>query len=123
MTWLYLALAASGLFALVALLSFWLIRRLGRREPYAGFLRLNIRQKLTFFRLLLLDNQVPIYIKLLPVAVAFYIVWPIDLLPGIPLDDLAVALLALVLIIRFTPPSALNNLLLRAAAAPTKRPK
>ena len=73
--------------------------------------------------MLLLDKQVPIYIKLLPVGVAIYIVSPIDLLPGIPLDDLAVALLALVLIIRFTPPAALNSLLLRAAEAPPQRPK
>jgi len=55
-----------------------------------------------------------LYVKLLPLAVVVYLISPIDLLPGIFLDDIAVALLALVLIIRFTPRHVLEELLRQA---------
>ena len=54
--------------------------------------------------------------------VAVYLVWPIDLLPGIPLDDIAFALLALVLIVRLTPSHVLEDLLHEAAAADVPTP-
>ena len=117
MPWLYLALLAMGGLALAALLCLLTIRQLGRRAPYASFLRLSVRRKFTFVRLLLQDNRVPVYIKLLPLAVVVYFISPIDLLPLSPLDDLALALVALALIIRFTPRHVLKDLLERAAAA------
>ena len=89
----------------------------GRREPYAGFIRLRTRRKLTFFRLLLQDQRVPLYIKLLPLLAAVYLASPIDLLPGIMLDDIALALLTLALIVRLLPRAVLDDLLRQAEAA------
>ena len=120
MTWIYLLLPVAGGLALAALLCLWTIRWFGRRDPYADFIRLRNRRKLTFFRLLLQDRRVPLHIKVLPLVVAVYLASPIDLLPGIPLDDVAVALLALVLIVRFTPRPVLEDLLRQAEAADAK---
>ena len=52
---------------------------------------------------------------MLPVVAVIYFVSPIDLLTGIPIDDLAIALLALLLVIKFTPAPVLANLLVQAA--------
>lgn len=42
------------------------------------------------------NPRVPLYLKLLlPVGAALYWFWPMDLLPGIPIDDVAVLLIAL----------------------------
>ena len=122
MPWFYITLTSVGSLILAVLICLWIVRRLGRREPYARFIRLRNRRKLTFFRLLLQDQRVPLYIKLLPLLVAVYLVSPIDLLPGIVLDDLAVALLALVLIVKFTPRQVFEDLLRRAAAADVPAP-
>ena len=51
---------------------------------------------------------------MLPLAVVVYLASPIDLLPGIIFDDVAVALLTLVLIVRFTLRHVLEELLRRA---------
>jgi uncharacterized membrane protein YkvA (DUF1232 family) len=122
MPWFYLTLTAISGLVLAVLLCLLTIRCLGRREPYAGFVRLRNRRKLTFFRLLLQDQRVPLYIKVVPLLIAVYIVSPIDLLPGIPLDDIALALLALVLIVRLTPRHVLEDLLHQAAAADVPAP-
>lgn len=59
---------------------------------------------------LLFDRRVPFGLKLvLPVAAMVYWVWPIDLLPGLPFDDIAVLALALTLFV---------NLAERAISAP-----
>ena len=120
--WLYLAIFAAAGLVSAALLCLWLVRSLGQREPYASFVRLSIRSKIIFFRYLLQDNRVPIYLKLVPPVVAIYIISPIDLIPGIPLDDIALAFLALALIIRFIPRHVLQDLLERAAAAGSQAP-
>ena len=116
MPWFFVVLSSVGGLALAVVLCFSTVRWLGRREPYAAFIHLRTRRKLTFCRLLLQDKRVPLYIKLLPLAVAVYIISPVDLLPGIVLDDIAVALLALVLIMKFTPRPVLEDLLRQAAA-------
>lgn len=52
------------------------------------------------------DPKVPVLFKLLlPVAAMIYWVWPIDLIPGIPLDDIAVLILALRLFVQLASPS------------------
>ena len=56
----------------------------------------------------------PLYVKLLPLAVVVYVASPIDLLPGLIFDDVAVALLTLVLIVRVTPRHVLEELLRQA---------
>ena len=45
---------------------------------------------------LVTNPRVPLYLKLLlPVGALAYWFWPVDLLPGIPIDDVAVLLIAL----------------------------
>ena len=122
MLWWYIALSAGGGLALAVLLSLLTIRWLGRREPYAGFIRLRTRRKLTFLRLLLQDKRVPLFVKLLPFLVAVYVISPIDLIPGIPLDDIAVALLALALIIKMTPRPVIQDLLRQAQESDARSP-
>jgi len=47
---------------------------------------------------LLFDSRVPFTLKLLlPVAAVLYWLWPIDLMPGLPFDDVAVLIGALLL--------------------------
>ena len=122
MTWIYLLLPIAGSLALAVILCLLTIRWFGHREPYAAFIRLRTRRKLTFFRLLLQDKRVPLYIKLLPLVVAVYFVSPIDLLPGIPLDDIAFALLVLALIVKLTPRKVLEDLLQQADSAAVPSP-
>ena len=120
--WLYLVISAIGGLLLLALLCLFIIRRFARVEPYGAFIRLSNRRKLTFFRLLLLDQRVPLLVKLLPLFVAAYLASPIDLLPGIPLDDIALALLALALMVRLTPKYVLEDLLNQAAGVDVAHP-
>ena len=115
MPWHLLVILSAGSLALAVVLCIGIIRWLGRREPYGAFIRLRNRHKLRFCWLLLQDKRVPLLIKLLSLAVLVYLISPIDLLPGIVLDDIAVALLALVLIIRFTPRPVLEELIRQAA--------
>lgn len=115
MSWTYLIIASAGGLGLAALLCFWTLRWLGRREPYAGFIRLPNRRKLTFFRLLLADRKVPLGVKILPVLTLLYLASPIDLIPGVMLDDVVLALLALVLIIKLTPRQVVADLVQQAA--------
>ncbi len=49
---------------------------------------------------LLLDRRVPFVLKMLPIAAAIYWVWPIDLMPGLPFDDIAVLLIALTFFVK-----------------------
>lgn len=45
---------------------------------------------------LVFDGRVPFTLKmLLPVAAVIYWIWPLDLMPGLPFDDVAVLLIAL----------------------------
>ncbi len=115
----YLVLGGVGL-AAAALLSVVTIRWLGRREPYASFARLQLRRKLLFLRLLITDRRLPWTVRLLPILVLVYLVSPIDLVPGFALDDVAIALAALVIIVRLTPPELLSELL--AVASDTGEP-
>lgn len=56
----------------------------------------NLMDRLTNAGRLVFDSRVPFTLKLmLPIAAALYWLWPIDLMPGLPFDDIAVLLLAL----------------------------
>jgi len=49
---------------------------------------------------LLFDMRVPFSLKLmLPIAAAVYWIWPLDLMPGLPFDDVAVLFFALTLFV------------------------
>ena len=106
-------------FALSAVL---MLRWLGKREPYSNFIKLRTRRKLTFVRLMMGDDRVPTYVKLIPVLLLLYLTSPIDLVPDfIPvlgyLDDVVIALLALALIIKLTSGPVVLDLLQRAQLA------
>ena len=111
--WLLLGLA--GL-ALSALMCAGIVRWLGSREPYATFMRLRLRAKLTFLRLLALDPRLPWYIRALPLLALAYWISPIDLIPGFMADDLAFTLLIILAIVRLTPKELISDLLCAADA-------
>jgi uncharacterized membrane protein YkvA (DUF1232 family) len=113
--WLLLPLIAAIAVAL-AVGIFFLGRHLEKREPYGSFLRLTTRRKIRFFRLLLTDKRVPLYARALPIALIPYLASPIDILPDfIPvlgyLDDVALVLGVLALVIRLTPRTVIDDLL------------
>jgi uncharacterized membrane protein YkvA (DUF1232 family) len=122
MPWPYLLLAiVLGLFVALAGL-YALSRRLEKREPYASFMRLRTRNKLRFFRLLATDPRVPRRVKMLPFLLAAYLVFPVDLVPDfVPVlgyvDDVAIVLAALALVIRLTPAMVIDDLLRQASQA------
>ncbi len=69
----------------------------------------NIMSQLMSAGRLLFDGRVPLYLKLLlPVAALIYWVWPIDLMPGLPIDDVAVMGLALYFFVQLAS-QALDN--------------
>lgn len=50
---------------------------------------------------LIFDSRVPMSLKLmLPAAAAIYWIWPIDLMPGLPFDDVAVLFGAMALFVK-----------------------
>lgn len=121
MFWLKVTIAVLGGIVLLALLIFWAVRWLGRREPYGTFLRLRTRHKLRFFRLLLRDREgrIPWYVKLIPIILVIYLSIPFDIIPDfVPvlgyLDDVAIALFALVLVMKLTPGEAVLDILRQA---------
>ena len=121
MLWLYLTAAAVVGLVLFSLPLYWIVRWLSRRDPYSAFMSLRTRSKLRFFQLLLRDkkHRVPFYVKLIPVALVVYLSIPFDIIPDfVPvlgyLDDVALALLALALIIRLVPRPVLLELLREA---------
>ena len=118
-TLVLLMVVVSLAFALTAVL---MLRWLGKREPYSSFIKLRTRRKLTFVRLIMKDNRVPLYVKIIPVLLLIYLTSPIDLVPDfIPvlgyLDDVVIALLALALIIRLTSGPVVLDLLQQARLA------
>ena len=111
MSWITLLITAAIGLAAASLLAYAVIRWLVRREPYASFARLRWKAKITFFRLLIFDNRVPWTARLLLVLVLVYLISPIDLIPGIALDDVALALVALVAIVKMTPDNVVTDLI------------
>ncbi len=63
---------------------------------------------------LFVDRRVPIAAKALPVLALGYLIWPVDLIPDIPilgqLDDLVVLLIALRVFIGLAPPELVEEL-------------
>ena len=138
--WLYPAIAVLAGLVMFSTMLFWLIRWLGKRELYGAFIRSRTRQKLafirsrtrqklTFFRLLLRDKdkQIPLYGNIIPVLLVLYRLIPFDIVPDfIPvlgyLDDVAIALLALALVIKLTPAQVVLELLQQAQSADVPSP-
>lgn len=113
----WLALIAIGIATLIALslALYAVVRLLAKREPYQAIMRLPKRHKLTLARMLITDPRVPKRAKLLPLALLAYLANPIDLIPDfVPvlgyLDDVAILLAALWLIVRLTPTGLIAQL-------------
>ena len=117
MDWKFLALGLGAGLLAAALLAMATVWWLVRREPYASFQRLTLRAKLTFLRLLVFDRRLPWYLRALPLAVLVYWISPVDLIPLVPLDDLALALLVLAAMVWLTPRDLIAELLREADAA------
>ena len=79
-------------------------------------MRLRLRAKLTFLRLLAFDPRLPWYVRALPLLALAYWISPIDLIPGFMADDIAFTLMIIMVIIRLTPRELIADLL-RAADA------
>ncbi len=120
MSWPYIVLfALLGLLALVLIL-YLVSRKLQKREPYASFLRLRSLRKLKFFRMIVGDPRVPFFVKTLPFLLAAYLAMPFDIIPDfIPVlgyvDDVAIVLGTLALIIKLTPRAVIDDLLSQLA--------
>ena len=112
----WLILGAAGL-TLSMLMCLGVVLWLRRREPYGSFMRLRLRAKLTFLRLLALDPRLPWYVRALPLLALAYWISPIDLIPGFMPDDIAFTLLIIMVIIRLTPSELIAELLQAADAA------
>ena len=112
----WIILGAAGL-ALSALMCWGFVVYLRRREPFASFMRLSLRAKLTFLRLLAFDPRLPWYVRALPLLALAYWISPIDLIPGFMADDLAFTLLMIVAVVRLTPRELIAELLQTADAA------
>jgi uncharacterized membrane protein YkvA (DUF1232 family) len=62
---------------------------------------------------LVFDSRVPFSLKLmLPVAAVLYWLWPLDLMPGLPFDDLAVLFFALTFFVKLA-----NDAIAKSAGA------
>jgi uncharacterized membrane protein YkvA (DUF1232 family) len=71
-----------------------------RRDP--GFWREAWQQARLALRLLV-DRDVPFYLKFLPFLAVFYVIWPIDFLPTVPLDDVTILLVGAKVFIELAP--------------------
>ena len=116
MDWKFLLVLGLIGLALSALMCLAVVKLLQRREPYATFMRLRLRAKLTFLRLLAVDPRLPWYVRALPLLALAYWISPIDLIPGFMADDLAFTLLIIMAIIRLTPRELISDLLRTADA-------
>jgi hypothetical protein len=72
-----------------------------KRDP--GFWR-DAWQQVRLVFALLGDREVPFYLKLLPFLTLFYVLWPLDLLPGLPFDDATALLVGAKVFIELAPP-------------------
>lgn len=80
------------------------------RAGPAGFSLSGILRDLAISWRLLLDPSVPGLLKLLlPVLALIYWISPLDLIPGMPFDDIAILLLAARLFVSLAPRDSVNR--------------
>jgi uncharacterized membrane protein YkvA (DUF1232 family) len=120
--WLQILIGIVASFVLFVALLYAFARCLQRREPYATFNKLGTRQKLRFFRMLIVAPGLPRRVRLLPILLAAYLASPLDIVPDIIpvlgfVDDVAIVLGVLTLIVRWTPRPLIDDLLERAGEA------
>jgi len=82
--------------------------------PKAGMFR-DLVMRLKLIGRLMADSRVNLFIKILPLASLAYLIWPLDLAPGITLpiigavDDVAIVWLGSYLFIELCPPDVVNE--------------
>jgi uncharacterized membrane protein YkvA (DUF1232 family) len=86
----------------------------GERDLVRRILRLSLRRKLRLALALVRDPRIPLVVRAIPPALILYLATPIDLIPDfIPvlghLDDAAVLILGVGLLLRFTPRDVLEE--------------
>jgi uncharacterized membrane protein YkvA (DUF1232 family) len=81
-------------------------------SPGGGVLR-DLVLRLKLIVRLMGDSRVNPLLKLLPLASLAYLIWPLDLIPGIPgvsaLDDAAIISLGAYMFIEFCPPDVVQE--------------
>ena len=105
---------ALGIVAVLLTGVFVLAKWLEQREPYRSVMRLRARAKLRLFRALLGDRRVPLIARMLPFLLVLYLAMPFDLIPDfIPVlgyvDDVAIVVLTLALMVRLTPRAVIEK--------------
>ena len=124
MSWISLIAISAAVAVLVVAGVLALTRYLRNREPYASVLSLTTRQKLRFFRYMATDSRVPKVVKAVPFLLALYLAMPIDLIPDfIPVlgyvDDVGVIIVALAVMVKFTPAETIAAVLERVRSVET----
>ena len=82
--------------------------------PKAGMFR-DLIMRLKLIGRLMADGRVNLFLKVLPLASLAYLIWPLDLAPGITLpiigavDDVAIVWLGSYLFIELCPPEVVNE--------------
>lgn len=90
-----------------------------RRSMPAGWSWTNLLRDLTATWRLILDPSVPGLLKMaLPFLAMVYWLWPLDLIPGVPLDDIAVLMLAARLFVALAPRASVDRAF-NGSAAPS----
>jgi len=112
-------LAAVGVAIVTVIGVVVLTKRLQNREPYTVILRLRTREKIRFFRFMATDSRVPKLVKVIPFLLAAYLAMPFDLIPDfIPVlgyvGDVGMIVLALVLMVKWTPRDSIDAIVERA---------
>ncbi len=77
--------------------------------PRSGGFFQELSNRFRLISRLIMDNRVNPLIKVLPVATLVYVVWPIDLIPGNPLDDAVVLWLGTTLFVELCPPAVVEE--------------
>jgi uncharacterized membrane protein YkvA (DUF1232 family) len=103
-------------FLVASLLLAWLWRRTDdeSRGLVLAIWKLPLRKKIRLARSLAGDRRIPLLVRLLPPAMVLYLAMPLDVIPDfIPIlgqaDDVLVAAVGIVLLLRLTPRHVLEE--------------
>ena len=114
--WLWLLAVLGALAVAIALAGWWLARAQDQatRALVGRIGRLRWRQKARLAWALLRDGRVPLWVRAIIPALVLYLMLPLDIIPDfIPLlghlDDALVLLLAVGLLLRFTPREVIDD--------------
>lgn len=117
--WLWLLMVAVAFLIVATLAALSLRRDPFARATLAALQRLGWRQRFDVARAIARDRRVPRLVRWLPVVLAVYLAFPIDVIPDfIPvlgqLDDVLAVALVLWLLIRLVPHEVIEQQLARA---------